>query len=332
MRSGHPFRLLLIALFGLVAGCATLSAQTTIVINGPTRVWNATTQKYEYPTWKPILGMPGGSQTDSNGFLVEPSNDQQTGQTDSDFVGSSGTPGFFIQAGLINGVEHLAFRIIMNTAQSGNNLNIRLGMDGGALDGKIDLYLGPIISGGTAQSIFFQAPGTSANISPSTSSWGNNFYPTNNRTGLPPLASGGGLAINPTGFPNFNVTSLTTGSSAYPGWTQQGTDADSMISFAIPIADINAALAQVGAGYQISTTSLMRWVAVTSTQSNSVNQDAYGLPKITNSNGVGNITYATFTQIMNPQGQPIPEPSAYGALLGAGLGGLFLLRRRHRAA
>lgn len=334
---GLLFRPLAVTLLALGLGWAgtTARAQTTISIDGPTRVWNATTQKYEYPTWKPLLGVPGSGQTGSDGYMYDPINDQQTGQYDSDFVAAPGAPGFFVQYGLIDGVSHMAFRIVLNEYKTtGNLVNIRVGFDGNN-DGKVDLFMGPSLQN-NQYGLVFQAPGTGQNISPSTTTLGSAFYPTANRTGLPALnANNNGLAFNSSNFSNIELTAANI-ATYYPGWTMQNGknpgDNDSIISFAIPVADINAAIAATGQNFTIDAYTFMRWIAFTATQNNSINQDVYGLPKITNSNGVGNTTWSSFIPLMNSNGSPIPEPSAYGALLGFGLTGLFVLRRRARVA
>lgn len=327
------------------------NAQTTVDVNGVTRVSNGS-GGYTYSTWKPMLGPTGGAFTDSNGYLTDPVYDQQTGQGDSDFVASSTTPGFFVQFGQINGVDVLAFRVMMNEYKTtGNLVNIRFGFDGD-YDGAADLFMG-LSQQNNQTGLVFQGPGTGANTSPSTTTLTNAFMPAasnyaggSRSSSLPALnAQGNAIAIDSSNFSNIRiddgVLQIGTGnnkttppdnrSTYYPGWTPQSeagkTEQDSMITFAIPLADINAALASLGETWQLTPDRLMLWMAVTATQNNSVNQDAYG----TNKAGFSN-TYASFLAYMDAYGRPVPEPSAYGLLLGAGLGGVFALRRRRRAA
>lgn len=327
----------------LLPACAL--AQTTLDIDGITRVSNGS-GGYTYDTWKPLLGYVGNQFTDSQGHTIDPIYDQQTGQGDSDFVSIAGTPGFFIQFGQINGVDHLAFRVMMNEYKTtGNIVNIRFGFDGD-YDGKPDLYLG-LSQQSNQFGLVFQEPGNGLNISPSTSDYGNPFYPTANRTGLPALnANNNALLVTADNFSNIRLGDGVTDDGSggqpvippdirptyYPGWTtaQEASatkvNLDAIISYAFPLADINAALASINAGFTVTPDRLMLWMAVTATQNNSVNQDAYGTDKAGFSSN-----YTSFLQYMDAYGRPIPEPSAFGLLLGAGLGGVYLLRRQRRA-
>jgi hypothetical protein len=336
------------ALLALIFGQAASRAQTTINLGGTTRVWNATTQKYEYPTWKPILAPTGWAYRTTDGYLFDPNNDQQTGQSDSDFAGNSTLPSFFIQFGQINGVQMVAFRVIFNEydaniangTYTGNPVNVRVGLDVNR-DGKLDIYVGPNFQSG-AKAVTFQLPGTGANISPSTTSTSSAFYPDTN---LATLGGGASPLFNANNF-NYQQLSTANANTLYPGWTTQPeasnkVNADGMMSWAVPVADLNLAIAEAAAhnarqttnpnpgllpGTTITAESFILWVAFTATQNNSVNQDAYGITKNENQDTRWN----AFTSYMNGSGNPIPEPSAYGALLGFGLGGLFLLRRRPR--
>ncbi len=320
---------LLAALCGCFATSLPSQGQTTLLIDGVTRTADGT-GGYLYDTWKPLLGFPGGGQTGADGYLADPLNDQQTGQFDSDFASMSGTvsgPGFLVQFGTIGGVEHLGFRIVMNEYKTiGNLVNIRVGFDGN-FDGKVDLFMGPSLQN-NQYGLVFQGTGTGLNVSPSTTTLTTAFYPS-------AAGVGNALAFTADNFSNIELTAANL-AAYYPGWAMQDgktpADNDALISFAIPVAHINQALAQLGAGFTIDSTTFMRWIAFTATQNNSINQDVYGLPKITNSNGVGDASWDSFLPAMNGSGQPVPEPAAYGAALGLGLLGLGLLRRRPRRA
>lgn len=311
-------------------------AQTTISLDGATRVSNGS-GGYTYDTWKPILSMPSWTYSTTDGYLYDPPDDQQTGQSDSDFAGSSANPSFFIQTGLINGVEVIAMRVIFNKFDpniangnyTGNPVNVRIGIDAN-VDGALDLYMGPNFQ--NTPGLVFQTPGTGTNTSPSTTTTGSAFYPD----GIT------GNALNLTNSPaftssNFSYVELTpaNASTYYPGWVAQPesvskpnqTDSEGIMSWAIPVSAINAALAEAGlTGVTLTADSFLLWVAFTATQNNSVNQDAYGITK----SEAQTIPWSSFTQYMDAHGRPVPEPSAYGLLLGAGLGGMFLLRRRPR--
>jgi hypothetical protein len=363
MKVGCPFPLLAAAFLGGVLAPAFVHAQTTVDVNSVTRVSDGA-GGYTYATWKPVLGPTGGAFTSSNGYLMDPVYDQQTGQGDSDFVSSTtggvANPGFFIQFGQVNGVDVLAFRIMMNEYKTtGNLVNIRFGLEGNDGDGgKADLFLG-LSQQSNQNGLVFQAPGTGANTSPSSTTLGNAFVPAAQyysggvrSSTLPALnANGNAIAVNSTNFSNVaigdgvnkdkqggqGVVIPDNRATYYPGWATQyeasavsnnsPINLDSMITYAIPIADINAALASLGETWTVTPTRLMRWIAVTATQNNSVNQDAYGTDKAGFSN-----TYASFLPLMDSYGNPVPEPSTYGLLLGAGLVGFLGLRRRARAS
>jgi PEP-CTERM motif len=342
MFSPKQFRILAATACAFFLG-GVLPAQN-ITIDSVTRVSNGS-GGYNYPTWKPILGF-GGNPNTSQGYLMDPVYDQQTGQGDSDFVSSTNSgvanPGFFIQYGQINGVDHIAFRIMLNEYKTtGNIVNIRFGFDGD-YDGSADLFLG-LSQQSNQYGLVFQATGTGTNTSPSTTTWGNAFYPTGTSSTLNSnsnallvtaanfsnLAIGDGVAKDKAG--GQGVVIPENRATYYPGWVtqteQNATLADAMISYAIPLADINLALAQVGKTYSVTPDRLMRWIAVTATQNNAVNQDAYGTDK----NGFTS-TYNSFIPLMDAYGRPVPEPSSYGFLLGSALTGLALCRRRPRSA
>ena len=352
MKAGSLYRPLSAAIL-VIATAAASSAQTTIDVNSVTRTGSAATG-WTYSAWKPIFAKSGNPNSSSEGYLLDPVYDQQTGQGDSDFVSSSnangtGNPGFFIQYGTINGVEHIAFRIMLNEYKTtGNLVNIRFGFDGN-YDGRLDLYMGLSQQNGQV-GLIFQPPGSgllTENVSPSTSTYGNPFYPTGSRTNLPALnAQGNALLLTSSNFSNIaigdgvNVSGpgeknpvADNRSTYYPGWATQAennaTFVDSMITYAFPLADINAALAQVGfvgPSYTVTADRLMLWAAVTATQDNAVNQDAYGTDKVGFSS-----RYDSFLGYTSPNGNPVPEPGTYGLALGAGLGGFLFLRRRHQA-
>jgi hypothetical protein len=313
----HPdnFRRLRAGLSLTLMAATAAQAQTTLDIDGASRVGDGS-GGWLYDTWKPMLGMTGGGQTSGDGYMTDPLDDQQTGQYDSDFAsstsGARANSGFLVTFGTINGVQHLGFRIALNEFKTtGNLVNIRVGFDGNN-DGVVDLFMGPSLQN-NQYGLVFQGTGTGANVSPSTTTLTNAFYPT-------AANAGNALAFTADNFSNIELTPSNI-AAHYPGWVTQQETAnkaplnDAIISFAIPLADINAALAELGKGFAIGPETLMRWIAFTATQNNSINQDVYGLPKITNSSGVGATPYTDFLPLMNAYGQPVPEPSAYGLLL-----------------
>lgn len=313
-----------------------------IDMSGTTRVSDGN-GGYTYPTWKPMLGPGAGyAYTDSSGYLFDPLDDQQTGQNQSDFASQAGQPGFFVQFGTINGIEHIAWRVLMNeyhgidgTGGPGTYSDISFGLDGD-LDGTTDLFV-KLNQTNNHVGLGFNGAGTGANVSPNTTTWGNLFYPTiaqgrlatsvlNNQTngdvllinGVAPTAGNG---VNSTNF-ELNATNVPL---YYPGWTTKtpGTVLDAVLSFAVPLADFNAALAVENQGFTINSTSYLRWVAVTATQGNSINQDSYGTDKASFKDS----TWSSYATPMNGSGSPVPESGSYGLLLGAGLGGLWFFKR-----
>ena len=348
MPFGRFLRVSAATLAGVALGAVFASAQTTVDVNGVTRVSNGS-GGYTYSTWKPILGWDGNP-------LMDPVYDQQTGQGSSDFVSSTtggvANPGFFIQFGQINGVDVIAFRVMMNEYRTtGNLVNISLGFDGD-FDGTADLFMG-LGQQSNQYGLIFQAPGTGANTSPSTTTLSNAFVPSAQyysggvrSSALPALnANGNAIGLTSSNFSNIAIgdgvnkdlqggqgtTIPDNRATYYPGWATQaennGTLLDAMISYAIPLADINAALASLGETWSVTPDRLMRWIAVTATQNNSVNQDAYGTDKTGFSS-----PYSSFLPYMDAYGRPVPEPSAYGLAVGAGLGGFLLCRRRRASA
>lgn len=315
-KTGRRRGLLAAALASLTLLPVLARAQITTNLTEVTRTWNATTGSYDYDTWKPVLGVPGAGQTGSDGYLYDPVSDSQTGLLHADFVSSAGSPGFFIKTFAVAGVDYLAFRIVLDALPTNSNFYIRMGLDAD-LNGSVDLFFGPTFSGSTLQDISFVAPGSGLNISPNTTT----VDPT-------PV-----LTITPANA-YFASATLASNGALYPGWTQQNSTVDGVMSFAVPVSSINQALGLVGSSATIAADSLLRWVAFTANQQNSVNQDAYGLGNTKDKTTAG-ITYASFSQIMDSAGNPIPEPSAYGLFFGAGLVGFLSLRRRsrvHRAA
>jgi hypothetical protein len=265
-------------------------------------------------------------------------------------------PGFFVQFGTINyggtNVQHVGFRAMMNEYKTqGNIVNIRFAFDGNN-DGKIDLYIG-ISQQSNQAGIIFNYPNNlaspTANTSPSTTDWATTTYPTTNRTGLPSLNTTNNALAVVTGS-NFSQIQIADGvvdngltgqanaippdnrSTYYPGWVTQveagsKKSLDSMVTFAVPLQDINNALTANGAGFALSDTTFTRWAAVTSTQNNSVNQDAYGFNGLT-----GTSTWVNVIPVVNGNGElvPVPESKYFGFVFVAAMGG-FIVHRRLRA-
>jgi hypothetical protein len=114
----------------------------------------------------------------------------------------------------------------------------------------------------------------------------------------------------------------------YPTGSKDGTDW--FISFSINFNDLVSMLAATNIVVNQSTP--MAFIAATSTQGNSLNQDINGAPKIDNTNNDQTwVALGASTNPISPDGQ-VPEPAAMGLVA---LGGIWLLIqkrvKRHRA-
>lgn len=266
----------------------------TVSVDGSTCYWTSFT----------VAGSGGVKMSD-------PTIDQQTGQLGDDLVGNATTPGFFIRYGQINGVDSVAFRVMENKVYTqggstsfGGQVSIGLDTDN---DGGLDIVI-TAIGKNSNNGINYQAPGTGLNNSPSTTSLGN-----------PTLLSA---------FDANNYSYQAVDSTIYPNWTQIGADPDAALTFSFSFASLNAALTALGES-TITTSSYLRFMAFTSTQTNAINQDIYGPNGITDATTF--VTSGGFSELTTITGKPVPEPSTViltGGLLGAGL--LFGSRRKYR--
>src|SRR5690606_28367678 len=144
-KSGRYPRLFAAAFACLALFPVLVRAHTTIDLSGATRTANGD-GTYTSDTWKPILAPQGWTYTSADGYLYYANNGQPTGPSASDFAGTAPLPSFFIQAGKIDGVDVIAFRVIFDAFDSGiaskkyngNPVNVRVGVDAN-FDGKIDL-------------------------------------------------------------------------------------------------------------------------------------------------------------------------------------------------
>lgn len=233
--------------------------------------------------------------TTGNGtVMTDTAGDQQTGQGQDDFVGDTTYAGFQQKAGTIGGADSIAWRVRMNkydTKGFGGSLELGLDLDG---DGAIELIMKMTDKSG--QTLTFATPGTGANNSPSTTSWG---------------TFAGSLAL---GASTYNYQQATDG-SAFSG------TADAFVTFAISFANLqNAVRTYAGtefASYTLNYDTRISFIAFTSTQGNAINQDLFG----TTGNLTSSSTFASLgagTGPMNASGI-VPEPSTYAQV------GVFLL-------
>lgn len=286
---------------------AIIVAGVAASLNGQITVSQTTLTGFSVPT--SITGSP----------LADPTYDQQTGQGADDYVGdgTGGYYGFYYAATQINfgsGAENaMVFRFRLNAVASSFTGNLRLGVDGN-MDGKVDLYFGISTGQGQVPTIVFQNPtGTAvdANTSANTSALGTVY---------------GSIATNTT---NFSYFQAPDGSQYYTNKVNQP-NPDMWLTFALPFSTFASVLgAQTGTTIDWDYTYLA-YVAFSSTQGNAVNQDVYGIPKITSTNPTtgaqwGDLAYSQgggFSAYASGSGRPVPEPATYlqlGALLSVGL-------------
>lgn len=240
--------------------------------------------------------------------------DQQTGQGSDDFAADATYAGFYQKAGTIDGVDHLLFRARFDKFDGndrwGNGGNLGIGMDVNG-DGALDLIMMLSESSGNVNNrtriIQWGDPGTGANTGPSTTSWS---FPTQT-----PIT----LAVNST----YDVVQTTDGSML-------NDNADIFLSFAVNFASLQAAVQAYTpfTSFTMTYATRISYIAFTSTQANSLNQDLYG----TTGNTSSTLTWAELGAITGPANAfgVVPEPSTYAQVAGFLLAGFLLGWRRHR--
>ncbi len=250
-------------------------------------------------------------------YMSDATPDQQTGQGADDFASDPTYAGFYQKAGTIGGVDSLLFRARMDKYDGddrwGNGGNLGIGMDVNG-DGALDLILMMSESSGNVnnrtRTLTFGDPGTGANTGPSTTSWS---FPTQ-------------TAINLVTNTTYDVTQTNDGSmlNATP---------DMFMSFALSFANLQAAVRAYTpfTTFNMTYDTRMSFIAFTSTQANSLNQDLFG----TTGNTSSTLTWAELGAITGPANAwgVVPEPATYAQV------GMFLLaagvvayRRRKRMA
>lgn len=268
-----------------------------------------------------LLGQTSVFVTDTTGWtawtkpdgtrMTDAAADQQTGQGADDFVGDATFAAFAQKAGLIGGTTAgILFQTRMNSYQANGLAGyVTLGMD---LDGNgsIDIMMGVDAKSAT-MNIKFATPGTGANTSPSTTTWGN-FQ--------------GGVNLNAT---TYNYAQATDGSNF-------GGTADAMVTFGISFADLQTGIRTYAgsafSNYTVGYDTRIAFVAWTTTQQKSVNQDMMGY---TGSGYTKDTTsYADLGAITPPVDAygKVPEPATFVQLALLLLGGSALMLRRRRPA
>lgn len=248
-------------------------------------------------------------------YMSDATPDQQTGQGADDFASDATYAGFYQKAGTISGVDSLLFRARMDkfdgADQWGNGGNLGIGMDVNG-DGALDLIMMMSESSGNPnnrnRTLTWGDPGAGANTGPSTTSW---TFPTQ-------------TAITLTTNSTYDVVQAGDGSLL------NGT-ADMFMSFAVSFANLQAAVRAYTpfTTFDMTYDTRMSYIAFTSTQANSLNQDLFGVAGSTSST----LTWAELGAITGPANAfgVVPEPATYAQvgmfLLAAGL---VAYRRRKR--
>ena len=246
-------------------------------------------------------------------YMSDSTPDQQTGQGADDFASNSTYAGFYQKAGTIGGVDHLLFRARFDkfdgNDQWGNGGNFGIGMDVDG-DGALDLIMMMKEASGNpnnrSRTITWGDPGTGANTGPSTTSW---TFPTQT-----PIT----LTTNTT----YDVMQAGDGSLL-------NGNADMFLSFAVSFANLQAAIRAYTpyTAFTMGYDSRLSYIAFTSTQDNSLNQDLFG----TTGNTTSTLTWAQLGAISGPANAYgiVPEPSTYAQMAAMlGVAGLAWWRRR----
>lgn len=290
--SRSPIRLLAASVVAVVAMALTTEAQITLS-NSSYTGWTGWTI--------------GGTST----LMTDAAADQQTGQGQDDFVGDGTNIAFAQTAGTmtIGGVtrDYLAFRARMNTYDANGFSGIlTLGLD---LDGDGDLEI--LVSAddkSQTKGIRFATPGTDLNNSPSTTSWGS--------------------WSNPSGTTLFDANTYNYQQTTVSNF---GGTADALVSFAVTFSDLQAAIRALGGtwtNFNVTYGTMISFIAFSTTQGNSINQDLVGAAKISSKTTTTFSSLGAITPAINAYGV-VPEPATYaqmGALL---LAGGFVAWRRH---
>lgn len=267
----------------------------------------------------------------NSSVLSDPTYDQQTGQGADDFVGdgANGYYGFYYKFGQVDfgtgggSQDAMLFRFRLNALglQQGTPKftgNIRMGVDGDG-DGSVDLFFGVSTTQAQTPEIVFQNPtGTAvnANTSPSTSALGTAYGTTAGNSA------------------NFSYTEVTDGSTYHTNKPNEP-NTDAFLTFAISFSTFKTYLeAQLAPGTVITLDSFVRFLAFSSTQGNSVNQDVYGLGPLSVSAN-DNLRFdqgGGFTNYYSANGKVIPEPETmvqFAVFASVGLGMACRRKRRH---
>jgi hypothetical protein len=257
--------------------------------------------------------------------------DQQTGGTtqpsSSDIVGGTGTNYGFLVAfndnGNVNSIDGtMGFRVRLDT-NGGTDKNPAfnavawVGIDADA-SGSIDVFLGANFQGGNSQ-LEIRASGGGANISPSTTTIANTAFKTYTLDTIEDAT--------PANYNYRPVNFLTDGGNTDDLTQNTSGDTDFYLSFNIPFADVVqflGALQNPKTPINITDKTPLRFVVMTATQANALNQDIGG---VDDNNFNPGDTWEVIGGLTPPY-TPVPEPSNSLLLLGSLTAGCLIRRRR----
>src|ERR1051325_6588245 len=261
----------LISRFGVPAlglGIWAMSTQAATLPGDPTTAWRS-------------MPFPAGVVSD---YTI----DQQTGSEEGDIVGAPDLPAIYIAFNPgnspTNGSIGFRMRVGKDSSPAGFKGAMLIGIDAD-LNGTLDLFAA-VDNSGSADSIAIYRAGNGANISPSTTTVDSQHpiftYPT--------VSSNYNWSMVTSTMDPAVLTSTNPNPTNLDGAPGIG-ETDYFLSFFIPFSDLVSALQAVGIS-GVTTNTRMHYLAATSTQANSLNQDINGFSGIP-ANG-------SFTNIYTP--------------------------------
>jgi len=297
-----------------IAGLAVGNAQAALSLSSPT----------SDGSWSKV--------TYNNG---EPPTDQQTGQPESDLVSDTANPFFYTQfddagtSSLTDGT--MAFRFRMNdTAKQGYNGSLFAGIDANN-DGLLDVFVGVNRKKKAGEDVGIWMPTGPIGSEDTLKSQGFGAF-RGGAAGSSQVGGAGDYTVYPADESNYYDHRIVTSADVNGGPldldpTNNG-NPDYYISFAVDFAALVAVLGE--AGITIDQETALRYVAGTSEQGNSFNQDLGGVGV----NFDGSLPWSELGVVSDPvtaTGRAVAVPEPAGAMLSALGGALLMLRRRRKA-